>query len=213
MAAELILLGAGGHALACIDVIEAGADWSVAGLVAPNLEPGSTCHGYPVLGGDDALPELFRPGQAALVALGHLGRSEMRRKLFERARELGFSLPVVSSPSAWVSPRAEVGAGTAVMHRATVQAGAKVGENCILNDHCLIEHGALLGADVHVSTGALVNGEAQIGAGALIGSGAVLRQGVRVAPGVVVGAGAVVVRDLDQPGTYVGNPARILNPS
>ena len=33
---------------------------------------------------------------------------------------------------------------------------------------------------------------------------------VRIAPGCVIGAGAVVTKDLDRPGVYVGNPARLV---
>jgi acetyltransferase-like isoleucine patch superfamily enzyme len=33
---------------------------------------------------------------------------------------------------------------------------------------------------------------------------------VRICGGTVIGAGAVVTKDIDEPGVYVGNPARLL---
>jgi acetyltransferase-like isoleucine patch superfamily enzyme len=41
-----------------------------------------------------------------------------------------------------------------------------------------------------------------------IGAGAALRNGVRIASDVVIGAGAAVVGNIDEPGTYIGVPAR-----
>ena len=45
---------------------------------------------------------------------------------------------------------------------------------------------------------------------AAIGVGAVVRDFVQIGSNIVVGAGAVVVKDLLEPGTYVGCPARLL---
>lgn len=208
MSGQLILIGAGGHAQACLDVIEAGGQWDLFGWIAPDKTPGQEHWGAPVLGGDEALKDHAEPGRAALVALGHMGDSALRRKLFDLALSLGFDLPVIAAPSAHLSPRAQLGRGTIAMHQVTIQAGALVGENCILNDHALVEHSAQIGDDVHLSTGALVNGEAQVGAGAFIGSGAVIKEGVKLSAGVVIGAGAVVLKDLSEPGVYVGNPAK-----
>ncbi|MDT8447541.1 MAG: NeuD/PglB/VioB family sugar acetyltransferase [bacterium] len=211
MPKELILIGAGGHAQACIDVIEAAGRFQIIGLTDQALEPGTQLLGYPVLGPDEALMEYTQGDRAALVALGHLGKPDLRIKLFVMAHAMGFDLPVIQAPSAQVSKHAQLGLGSIVMHQATVQAQAVVGENCILNDHCLVEHGAVVGAHCHISTGALVNGEARVAEGVFVGSGAILREGIQLSPGVVVGAGAVVTKDLHEPGVYVGNPARKLS--
>jgi acetyltransferase-like isoleucine patch superfamily enzyme len=47
----------------------------------------------------------------------------------------------------------------------------------------------------------------RIGNGVAIGSGATLLP-VSVCDGAIIGAGAVVTRDITEPGTYEGNPAR-----
>jgi maltose O-acetyltransferase len=43
-----------------------------------------------------------------------------------------------------------------------------------------------------------------------IGSGATILGGIRIREGALVGAGAVVTRDVDEGGTVVGNPARVM---
>ena len=44
-----------------------------------------------------------------------------------------------------------------------------------------------------------------------IGAGAVILP-IGICAGTVIGAGAVVTRDIDVPGIYAGNPARLLRP-
>ncbi len=53
-----------------------------------------------------------------------LNPPDLRIRLYERLRQLGFEMPVVMSPRAYVSRHASVGEGTIVMHGAIVNAGA-----------------------------------------------------------------------------------------
>ena len=192
----ILLVGAGGHALACIDVIEAGGHFRIEGLLGAPREKGEQRLGYPVLGNDEDLPLLAGSGRNAVVCVGQIKSPEPRMRLFARLRELGYKLPAIVSPSAWVSPHARVGAGSIVMHGAIVNAGAEVGENCIINTQALIEHGARVGNHCHVSTGALLNGDVEVGEGSFIGSGSQVKEGVRIGQRCLVGIGTTVLSDL-----------------
>jgi sugar O-acyltransferase (sialic acid O-acetyltransferase NeuD family) len=191
----ILLVGAGGHALACIDVLEAEGRFAIAGLTGSTAEAGKDLLGHRVLGTDAELAALRARIPHALVAVGQIKTAEPRQRLFAQLRALGFSLPVIVAPGARVSPHARIGAGSIVMHGAVVNAGAVVGENCILNNLSLVEHGAQVGDHCHISTGALVNGDARIGARCFIGSGAVVREGVTVGEGSIVGMQQPVLRD------------------
>lgn len=192
----ILLVGGGGHALACIDVIEAEGRFRIQGLVDTPPQKGSQRLGYPVLGCDDDLPNLANMGCHALVCVGQIKTPETRMRLFAMLREIGYPLPAIVASTAWVSPHAHIGAGTIVMHGAIVNAGAQVGENCIINTRALIEHGARVGDHCHVSTGALLNGDVHVGAGSFIGSGSQLKEGVRVGDRCIVGLGAIVFSHL-----------------
>ena len=63
---KLILIGAGGHAHVCIDVIEQHGGYQIAGLV----EMHDNHLGYAVIGTDDDLPELAKTIQYALISFG-----------------------------------------------------------------------------------------------------------------------------------------------
>jgi sugar O-acyltransferase (sialic acid O-acetyltransferase NeuD family) len=187
---EIILLGAGGHCRSCIDVIEAEGRFAIAGIV-DRIDGGDSASilGYPIIGTDEDLPELRKRYRFALVSVGQIRTSVVRRRLFDRLRELDFDLPTITSPHAYVSSHAKVGAGAIVMHHAFVNAGASVGENCIINTKALIEHDAQIGADCHISTGAIINGGVVVGAGTFFGSNAVSVQEISIPDGSFIKAG------------------------
>lgn len=200
----LILIGAGGQARACIDVIEQLADFQVAGLVGMAHELHTMVLGYEVLGTDADLATLCGKYQFALVTVGQLALPELRMRMYKAALRAGFTLPALVSPRAMVSRHAQTGAGSIVMHGAIVNAGARVGQNCIINTRALVEHDAGVGDHCHISTGAILNGAVQVGEGSLVGSGCVVKQGVRLGARCIIGMGLAVRHDVPENARFLG---------
>jgi sugar O-acyltransferase (sialic acid O-acetyltransferase NeuD family) len=192
---SILLIGAGGHAQSCIDVIEQEGEFRIAGLVGSPHELGSNIFGYPVLGTDSDLPNLQKKIQYALVTVGQIKTPKPRMTLFQRADQIGFVMPTIVSPMAYVSPHAVLGTGTIVMHGAIINAGVVIGSNCILNSRTLVEHGAAIGDHCHIATAAIVNGDAIIGAGTFIGSGAGVRESIKIGEHCLIGMGQMVLAD------------------
>ncbi|MCP4719945.1 MAG: acetyltransferase [Desulfobacteraceae bacterium] len=189
---KIILMGGGGHCRSCIDVIESSHSFTIAGIVE---RPGSNLKGlfgYPVIGSDNELDALKKQYDYALVTVGQTGSSIVRQKLFNRLKQSGFILPVVSSSLAYISPHAQIGEGAIIMHQAIVNAGARIGENCILNTRCLIEHDSKVGDHTHVSTGVVSNGGTQIGSNSFVGSNATIVQGVALPDNYYFKAGTLI---------------------
>ena len=104
-----------------------------------------------------------------------------------------------------------------------IQKGVEVGRNCKIQSHsficelvtignnCFIGHGAMFINDA-MKTGP-ANGDrskwkkTMIGDNVAIGSNATILS-VEICNNVIIGAGAVVTKNINQPGTYAGNPAR-----
>lgn len=191
----ILLVGAGGHARACIDVIEQEGRYAVAGLTGVPDEAGSSVLGYPVLGSDADLPALLRDYPYALVAVGHIKTPQIRMKLFDLLERSGFIIPTIISPHAYVSPHAKLGAGTIVMHGAMVNAAAVVGRNCILNSQSLVEHDVIIADHCHVATAAVINSGVSIGAGTFIGSNSCVRQCLAIGEHCLIGMGQRVLAD------------------
>lgn len=202
---SILLIGAGGHAISCIDVVEQEGRFKIEGLVGREPEIGGQVGSYPVVGSDTVLAERRPLVSHALVVVGQVKSPDVRIALFERLLTLKYRLPVIVSPNAYQSRRASLGSGTIAMHGSIVNAGACIGVNCIINSGALIEHGASIGDHCHVSTGAVVNGDAKIGDGTFVGSGAVIREGVRVGCRCVIGMGVLVKHDLPDGAVLVGS--------
>jgi sugar O-acyltransferase (sialic acid O-acetyltransferase NeuD family) len=193
---DLILIGAGGHARACIDVIEKQARYNIVGLVGLPEELLTRPLGYTVFGSDGDLVTLREKFLNVLITIGQIKTSRHRKRLYEQVLELGFSLPTIISPTAYVSRHAVLGAGTIVMHGAVVNAGARVGMNCIVNTNALLEHDTAVGDHCHVSTGTILNGGVRVGSGTFIGSGSLIKEGVKIGEDCTIGMGSKIRNDL-----------------
>ena len=193
---EIILIGAGGHACACIDVIENMQQYEIAGLVDKSIEPNVALLGYSILGRDDDLARLRKTFSYALIAIGQIKNAERRLSLYKLLVSLGYTLPNIISPFAYVSRHAQVGNGTIIMPGAIVNANAHIGLNCIINSAALVEHDAVIGDHCHIATGAVINGEVKVGAESFVGSGTVTHQCISIGENCVIGAGAVLHKDV-----------------
>lgn len=190
MVSELILLGGGGHCRSCIDVIEAHGGWKIVGILDIATRIGECMFGHQIIGTDNDVGQLATRGMKFLITIGQTKSADRRVALFKKICSANGQLASIVSPRAYVSPRAELGQGTIVMHHALVNCGARVGANVIINSKALIEHDAEVGDHCHISTAAIVNGGVTVGSCAFIGSNAVLHHGARVPAGHVVAAGS-----------------------
>lgn len=194
-AEPILVIGAGGHARACIDVIETHGGYGIAGLIGLPEEVGTHVLGYPVLGADQDMLALVAKFGTAVMAVGQIKSPDLRIKLFTQLEQLGCSMPAIVSPRAYVSRHASVGAGTIVMHGAVINAAASVRRNCIINSMALVEHDVVVGDHCHIATSAAVNSGVHIGAGTFVGSGTTVRQLIRIGERCVIGMGQHVVKN------------------
>jgi len=202
---SVILIGAGAHAHACIDVIEQAGQYQIAGLVGMQEEMNAQHFGYAVIATDAELPQLVKDYRYAVITVGQGRSSDARIRLYHQALEVGFTLPDIIAPTAHVSNHASISAGTIVMHGAIVNAGAQVGKNCIINTRALVEHDAVVEDHCHISTGAILNGSVHIGAGSFIGSGCVIKDGITLGKNCVVGMGLCVRHNQADNTKFVGH--------
>jgi len=190
MKPKLILIGGGGHCASCIDVIEQEGKFEIAGIV--DKDPcGKELLGYRFLGKDDDLLSLRSSCNFALITVGQIRSPQARIRLFEHAKSLGYTLPTIISPRAYVSRHAFVGTGSIIMHDALVNARATIGINCIINTKALIEHDAIVGDHCHISTAAVINGGVEVGSGSFVGSNAVTKEAVVTKGSAFIKAGSL----------------------
>lgn len=208
MKEDIILIGGGGHCRACIDVIERHGGYQIKGIIDRKDKLRQNILGYEVIGTDLDLSMIIKTVKKYLITIGYIKTVEKREKLYSELSQLHAELPIITSPLAYVSRHAKIKEGSIIMHGAIINAGATIGSNCIINTDALIEHDAIIGNHCHISTGATINGEAQVCDGCFIGSNATVCETRKICGHTVIGAGATIIRNIDEPGTYIGNPAK-----
>lgn len=204
MRRKLILIGGGGHAKACIDVIESCKDYKINGIIDLADKIGTNTLGYPIIGNDKDIEKYIRQDYWFLVTIGHIKNAIPRENAYKNVITSGGKLATIISPLAYVSKHATVKEGSIIMHGAKVNAASHVGANCIVNTNADIEHDTFIDNNTHISTHSVINGGCRIGNRVFIGSCSVVTQNVHICDDVIIGAGTNIHKSITEKGTYVG---------
>lgn len=191
---KIILVGGGGHCKSCIDVIENENKYKITGIID---KKNFFLLNYKVFT-ESYLNKKLIKNNYAFVTVGQIKNYKIRAKLFNRLKDLGFKIPSVISPLAYISKHAVIGQGTIVMHGAIINAGAVVGNNCIINTNSLVEHDVVIGDHTHISTKATINGGVVIGSKVFVGSNTIIKDNISIGEGSIVGAGLYIKQNLQK---------------
>lgn len=205
---EIILIGGGGHCRSLIDVIEDADNFKIAGIVDKEENVGKKVLDYYISFSMEELSRLLLTYDSFVLAFGQIKDTNGRPQLYQYLKYKGAKFPPIISARAKVSSYAKIDEATVVMHHAVINSNAKIGKGCIINTAAVIEHDCVIGDFCHVSTESVINGGSTLGRHSFAGSNSVLLNGIKTCPTTVIGAGSVVIHDIDQPGIWVGNPAR-----
>ena len=98
-----------------------------------------------------------------------------------------------------------------VVHRGTMD-NTIIRKGCRFGAFTNIGHNCDVGENTVMAAGVILNGGVKVGKNCWFASGSLIRHYVNICENVVIGLEAVVVKDITEPGIYVGNPARYLKP-
>ena len=205
---KLLILGAGGHGKVVAEcALSLGLYTEIAFLDDDVKVVGqlilSSC---PVLGTFSDASDLAYKFSEAFVALGN---NRARVDLINSLKKIGYRIPSLIHPAAYVSKFARIESGTVIMAGAVVNVDAHIGVGGIINTGASVDHDCLLGMGVHLSPGARLGGTVRVGDYTWICMGACVVNNVRVGEGSVVAAGAAVVRDVGDGVLVAGVPGRV----
>lgn len=147
---NLLIIGAGGHGKVVAEVAEACGYENIAFL-------------------DDNSPEaigkisdmIFYRERFSNAFVG-IGNNQFRNETINKVIEIGYHIPVLIHPTAYVSKSAAVSEGTIVEPLAIVNANTVVGTGCIVSVGSIVDHDTMLEACVHVNAGAVVKAGAHV---------------------------------------------------
>ena len=191
MKEQILLMGGGGHAVSVIDVIELEDKYIITGIIDIKEKVGQEVLGYKIIGCDEDLEELFKTYKNIVITIGQIKTSAIRVNFFDKLKAIGYNLPTIISPLAYVSKHSLVGEGTVVMHQVLINSNVVIGKNCIINSKALIEHDCVVEDNCHISTAAVLNGGVRVNKGTFFGSNATSKEAITIEENSFIKAGIV----------------------
>lgn len=200
---KLLIIGASGHGKVVADIAIKMNKWQSISFLDDN-ESIKECMGLKVIGRtSDAYK--YKDKANLFVAIGN---NATRENIQDKLENEGLSVVSLIHPNAIIGTDVEIGNGTVIMAGVVINSSSRVGKGCIINTSCSIDHDNVIKDYVHISPGANLAGTVKVGKRSWIGIGSVVSNNTNICNDCKIGAGAVVVKDITEPGIYVGIPVR-----
>ena len=194
---RVVLLGGGGHAKMCIDILRQMSGFEIIGILDAKY-PCEPVLGVPFIAddSDEDLARLRKQAPFAVNAVGAVRNHADRQGHYARLKKAGFFIPNLIHPKAIVEPSVVLGEGNQIMAGAVVGSAARIGNNSIVNSGAVVSHDCSIGDNVHLAPGAILAGGVRVGSGTLVGMGVTVYLGVRIGQGVTINNGLDVHADV-----------------
>ena len=167
-----------------------------------------TDHG-PILGKIEDVFSHFRKGRFDSIIIG-IGYNHLsfRESCF---KQLQGKIPIstVISLGCHVDSTAKIGSGSFLLPGCTLDKGVIIENNSVLNTGVTIAHDSRIGSSCFLGPGVSIAGFVHVKPRCFLGVGSVLIDSITLSSDIQTGGGSVVVCDLEQPGLYLGVPAKL----
>ena len=197
---KMTIIGASGHGRVIADIAKLNGYNEIEFL--DDNEKKKCCGKYPVVGKSEKAADVQND---LIVAVGN---AKVRKKMMTQLSGKHFATLI--HPNAVIADDVIIGKGSVVMAGVVINSGSVIGEGCIVNPCGSVDHDCKVDDYVHVSVGAHLCGTVTVGESTWIGAGATISNNITICGSCTIGAGAVVVKDIEEEGTYVGVPARLM---
>ena len=195
-ASRMVLFGCGGHSRSVADIILLNDPSTELLFVDDNARDNEKLFGFDVVKRAPSTADPF------IITIGD------NKKRKDKLAELGESnLMSVVSKYSHIGFNSTVSKGCFIGNYCHIGPEAIIGKNTVINNAAVVEHEVVVGCHCHIGPNATVSGRCKIGDLVFVGVGATVKDYITVCSDVVIGAGATVVKDIVEPGVYVGTPA------
>lgn len=208
----IVLIGSGGHCASVLDSLKSNNIFDRIEIADLPESIGKEISGIEIKYTDDDLQSLYDSGiENVFITLGSHTDTCIRRKLYEKAKEIGFKFPNVIDKTAVVSGSSLLGTGVFVGKNAVINANSKIGDNVIINTGAIIEHDSYIGDFSHIAVGAVLCGNVNVGTDTFIGANSTVIQNISTGNNCVVGAGSLVRHRVCDYQKFLGGDTKKLN--
>jgi sugar O-acyltransferase (sialic acid O-acetyltransferase NeuD family) len=192
---KIILIGGGGHANSCIDIIKRLNKFKIVYILEEKIS-NNLKNFKKVTYNKKNLLKINQKVKNAFICFGQIKNKKSRQRVFDELQNLKYNFPIIKSDTAYISKDSTILDGTIIMHRSVINSNVRIGLNNIINTGAIIEHDVTIGNHNHIAPGSIINGGVQIGNNCFIGSGAVIKQRIKIKDNSFVQAGKIILKNI-----------------
>lgn len=111
-------------------------------------------------------------------------------------------------PTAVISKWVTIGKGSIVTAGTIITTNIIIGNHAHLNLNTTIGHDCVIGDFFTTAPGVHISGICNFGECVYFGTNSSVRQSINICDNVTIGMGAIVVKNITEPGIYIGSPAK-----
>lgn len=162
----------------------------------------------PVIGGNNDVITKYQQNEfdALLIAIGYK-HMDSKKELFQNLYgKVPFHTFIHSS--CYRDPSAKIGKGSVIYPGCVLDQNVSIEENVLMNISCTVAHDSVIGRHSFLSPSVAIAGFVKVKEQCIIGINSTVIDNITIAAKTQIGGGGVVIKDIETPGLYVGNPVR-----
>jgi sugar O-acyltransferase (sialic acid O-acetyltransferase NeuD family) len=145
-----------------------------------------------VIGGTDRILALKQQGFFDCLVISITSNMAVRKRIFEKYREMGFEFINVVHPTVHINPSAKIGCSNLIYGMAYIGSETKIGDNNLISAHTSIDHHNTVGSHNLFGPGCLTSGAVTIGDSCIFGAGIGIEPHLKIGNNVKVASGLAI---------------------
>jgi sugar O-acyltransferase (sialic acid O-acetyltransferase NeuD family) len=146
-----------------------------------------------------------------------IASSKIRKLIVQKMEETNSKPLTLIFSDTLILDYTRIGSGSIIMPGSKISTSVQINNHVHINFNSYVGHDSILNDFVTLSPGVVCCGNTTIGESTFLGAGSVIKQGSSIHPRLIgpestLGIGSTLITDLPSKQTYVGNPAKKLEP-
>lgn len=207
---KVLLIGAGDNGQIKGHFLKQSTNYDLVGFVDDTKEKGTIISGKEVLGAISDVESLYQEGifdeLFIAIAYKHL---DFKEHLYNKLKSRGIPFAKYVHPSVIIDKSVKVGEGSFILAGCVVDHGVEIGNGVFINPGAVIAHDTKIGNFCFFGPSVQLAGFIDIADKSFLGINTTIIDNIKITTAVQTGASATVIENIDQPGLYVGTPAKL----
>jgi sugar O-acyltransferase (sialic acid O-acetyltransferase NeuD family) len=211
---KLVVYGTGETAEIIADYFQRDSPYEVVAFtVDHDFKTADELNGLPVIDFEE-VENVYPPGEFEMFVAASFNKlNRIRATMYAKAKDKGYRCASYVNTNAFKWHNVSIGENVFVFEENVLQYKVKIGNNVILWSGNHIGHQTEIHDHCFISSHVVISGFCKIGAYCFLGVNSSFNDGITMGKDSLTGNSTVVVKDLEEGGVYVGNPAKKIKSS